>query len=157
MSIRLHIVCSCFPTTLTELISCERDYTVLYFYIYCLTLYQREKKIANSCLKVLVPASSGFPGGLVVKNPPANVRDASSVPWLGRSPGEGNGNSLQYSWLWNPVDRGAWQTTVHEVTKESDTNEWLNNKRSSLKGKLEIIRLISIHGAVKEHICNGRT
>ena len=56
----------------------------------------------------------------MVKNLPTNARDArvvSSVPGLGRSPGEGNGNPLQYSCLENPIDRGAWWATVHEVTK----------------------------------------
>ena len=56
----------------------------------------------------------------MVKNPPANAGDAgdvSSVPGLGRSFGKGNGNPLQYSCLENPVDRGAWWATVHEVTK----------------------------------------
>ena len=57
---------------------------------------------------------------LVVKNPPANagdVRDVGSIPGSGRSPGEGNGNLLQYSCLENTMDRGAWQATVHGVTK----------------------------------------
>ena len=54
---------------------------------------------------------------LVVKNPPADARDAGSIPGLGRSPGEGNANPLQYSCLENSMDRGAWWTTVHEVTK----------------------------------------
>jgi len=57
---------------------------------------------------------------LVVKNLPANAgdaRDAGSIPGSGRSPGEGNGNPLQYSCLGNPMDRGAWQATVHGVTK----------------------------------------
>ena len=58
-----------------------------------------------------------FPGGSVVKNLPANVEDAGSTPGLGRSPGEGNGNSLQYSCLENPMDRGAWRATVHGITK----------------------------------------
>ena len=49
---------------------------------------------------------------LVVKNPPANAGDAGSIPGLGRSPGEGHGNPLQYSCLENPMDRGAWQATV---------------------------------------------
>jgi len=49
----------------------------------------------------------GFPGGKVVKNPPTNTGDASSILGLGRSPGEGNGNALQYSCLGNPLDRGA--------------------------------------------------
>ena len=62
----------------------------------------------------------GFSGGSVVKNPPANAGDAEdtgSVPGLGRSPGEGNGNPLYYTCLKNPIDRGAWQATLHGVTK----------------------------------------
>ena len=47
----------------------------------------------------------GFPGGSVVKNPPANAGDMGSIPGSGRSPGEGNGNSRQYSSLENPMDR----------------------------------------------------
>ena len=50
-----------------------------------------------------------FSGGLVVKNPPANAGDVGSIPGLGRSPGEGNGNPLQYSCLGNPLDRGFGQ------------------------------------------------
>ena len=59
-------------------------------------------------------------GGAVVKDPPANAgdeRDRSSVPGLGRFPGEGNGNSFQYSCLENSMDRGAWQGTVNGVVK----------------------------------------
>ena len=47
----------------------------------------------------------GFPGGSVVKNPPANAGDSGSVPGSGRSPGEGNSNPLQYSFLGNPMDK----------------------------------------------------
>ena len=57
---------------------------------------------------------------LVVKNPPANagdIRDAGLIPGLGRSPGGGHGNLLQYSCLENPVDRAAWQAIVHRVAK----------------------------------------
>ena len=57
---------------------------------------------------------------LVIKNLPANaadLRDMGSIPGSGRSPGEGNGNPLQYSCLGNPMDRGAWQTTVLGITK----------------------------------------
>ena len=54
----------------------------------------------------------------MVKNLPVNVGDVTSIPELGRSLGEGNGNPLQYSCLGNPIDRGAWQATVHGVTKE---------------------------------------
>ena len=56
----------------------------------------------------------------MVKNLPTNtgdIRDASSIPGLGRSPGGGNGNPLQYSYLENPMDRGAWQAPVHGVSK----------------------------------------
>ena len=53
----------------------------------------------------------GFPGGSVVKNPPANTE--ASILVLGRSPGEGNGCPLQYSYLKNPTDRGAWWATIH--------------------------------------------
>ena len=62
----------------------------------------------------------GFPDGSVVKNLPASagdVRDVVSISGLGRSPGEGNGNLLQYSWLENPMDRGAWRAIVHGVEK----------------------------------------
>ena len=61
----------------------------------------------------------GFPGGSVVKNPPVNAGDVGSITGLGRSPGEGNGNPLQYSCLENPIDREAWQATVHGVTESS--------------------------------------
>ena len=67
----------------------------------------------------------GFPGGLVVKNPPAiagGVRDTGSIPGSGRSSGGENSNPLQYSCLENPMDRRAWQATVHKVA-ESDMNE----------------------------------
>ena len=63
----------------------------------------------------------GFPGGSVVKNLPANAGDAGSIPGSGRSPGERNGNPLQYSCLENPTDRGAWRAIVHGVPNESDT------------------------------------
>ena len=79
----------------------------------------------------VVPFSSylGFPCGSMVKNLPdkeGDAGDAGSIPGLGRSPGVGNGNSLQYSCLGNPMDRGAWQATIHGVAKESDTTEQLS-------------------------------
>ena len=67
----------------------------------------------------------GYQHGLVIKNPSTkagDVRDAGSIPRLGRSPGEGNGNLLQYSGLENPTDRGAWQAVVESMgPQESDT------------------------------------
>ena len=56
----------------------------------------------------------------MVKNPPANardIRDAGSVPGLGRSPGEGHDNPLQFSCMENLMDRGAWMATVYKVAK----------------------------------------
>ena len=64
----------------------------------------------------------GFPGGSVVKNLPANAGDAVSIPGLGGSPGEGNGNPIQYSCLGNPMDRRAWQAAVCEVSKSRTLN-----------------------------------
>ena len=58
-----------------------------------------------------------FPGGSEVKNLPANAGDVGLSLESGRSPGEGNGNPLQYSCLENPLDRGAWRVTVHGVAK----------------------------------------
>ena len=63
-----------------------------------------------------------FPGGSDSKAYAYNARDPGPIPGLGRSAGEGNGNSLQYSCLENPMDRGAWAATVHRVA-ESDTTE----------------------------------
>ena len=60
---------------------------------------------------------------LVVKNPPANVGYVGSIPGLGRSPGEGNGNPLQYSCLEKSMEKGTWRATVKEkVTTEQLTN-----------------------------------
>ena len=59
----------------------------------------------------------GFPGGSAVRNPPANAGDVGSIPGQGRSPGEGNGNPLQYSYLGNPMDRGEWWVTVQGIAK----------------------------------------
>jgi len=65
----------------------------------------------------------GLPVGSEVKNPLANAGDPGSVPETGRSPGEGNGNPVQYSCLGNPMDRGAWWATVLGVTKGLDKTE----------------------------------
>ena len=59
----------------------------------------------------------GFPGGSDGKASACNAWDPGSIPGSGRPPGEGNGNPLQHSCLENPMDRGAWQATVHGVTK----------------------------------------
>ena len=66
----------------------------------------------------------GFCGGSDCKEPACNARDPGSMPGLERSPGERNGNPLQYSCLENPTDRGAWQATVHAVAK---SRTWLSD------------------------------
>ena len=62
----------------------------------------------------------GFPCGSAGKDSTCNAGDLGLIPGLGRSPGKGNGNPVQYSCLGNPMDRGAWWATVHGVPKESD-------------------------------------
>ena len=59
----------------------------------------------------------GFPHSSVGKESACNAGDPGSIPGSGRSPREGNGNPLQYSCLENPMERGAWQATVHGVTR----------------------------------------
>ena len=76
--------------------------------------------------------SIGFPGGSAVKNLLAN---SGSIPGSGRSPGEGNGNPLQYSGVENRMDGRAWRATVHGVAKESDTTERLNSNNNGLYRK----------------------
>ena len=66
---------------------------------------------------ILHTPSTGIPGGSEDKASACNAGDPGSIPGLGRSSGEGNGNPLQYFCLENPMDRGAWQATVHGVAK----------------------------------------
>ena len=78
------------------------------------SLYQQRRLGGHSicyCLKM------GLPGGSEGKASACSAEDLGSIPGLGRSPGEGNGNPLQYSCLENSMDCGAWQATVHGVTK----------------------------------------
>ena len=69
-------------------------------------------KLKSKCVLAL-----GFPGGSVVKNPPASAGDLGLIPGSGRSPGEGNGNPLEYSYLENSMDRGAWQAIIHGLQR----------------------------------------
>ena len=71
-------------------------------------------------------SSLGFPGGTVVKNPPANsgdIRDEGSISGSRRSSGGGHGNPLQYSCLENPMDRGVWWATVPQDCQELDMTD----------------------------------
>ena len=69
------------------------------------------------CVCVTYLPDKGFPGGSEGKASACNAGDQGLIPGLGRSPGQGNGNPLQYSCLVNPMDRGAWWATVHRVAK----------------------------------------
>ena len=86
-----------------------------------------------------------LPSGTVVRNLPANggdARDMGSIPGSGRSPGEGNGNTLQYSCLENPMDQGAWWAAVYRVTQSQTRLKQLIAKlRLKLKNVGEITRL----------------
>ena len=93
-------------------------------YEYCYSCFP----LVSICLEYLFPAfhfqsvfvpcfEVGFPGGSDGKASACNAGDPGSIPRLGRSPGEGNGNPLQYSCLENAMERRAWQATVYGVAK----------------------------------------
>ena len=85
---------------------------------------------------------------LVVKNPPANawdVRDEGLIPRSRRSPGEGNDNTLQYSCLESPMDRGAWQATIHRVAKSRTQLKQLSTAQLSISHfHMEMLYIIII-------------
>ena len=70
------------------------------------------EEFINRMISLTSELGWGFPGGSVVKNPPANAGDVDSIPGLGRSPGEGNGN---WNCLENPMDRGAWRLQKNQT------------------------------------------
>ena len=90
--------------------------------------------------------SLDFPGGSDGKESACNVGDMGSIPGLGRSPGKGSGNPLQYSCLENSMDRGAWLATVHGVTKS-----WTRLSDFYSLGLLYGPALTSIHDYWKNH------
>ena len=73
-------------------------------------------QLQDACVNIYIYIQTdrlwGSPGGSLVKNLPTDAAEVGLIPGLGRSPGEGNGNPLQYSCLENPMDRGAWRATV---------------------------------------------
>ena len=72
-----------------------------------------DTEMRNQLFSIKADIKRGFPGGAEVKVSACNLGDLGSIPGSGRSPGEGNGNPLQYYCLENPMDRGAWWATVH--------------------------------------------
>ena len=94
---------------------------------------------------MLQGADRGFPGGSVVKNPLVNKGNANSVPESGRSPGEENGNSLQYSCLGNLMKRGAWQAIVHGNNRGLGVECHLNKDHNSSPEIIKKCIFIIIH------------
>ena len=84
------------------------------------------------------PCFWGFHHSSVSKESACNAGDLGSIPGSGKSPGEGNGNPLQYSCLENPIDRGAWEATVHGL-QEWDTTQWLKPPLRCLKVKCHLL------------------
>ena len=96
--------------------------------------WEFQPKCVHTCMCIFfffarVFGLGGFPGGLYGKESAYSAGALGSVPGLGRSPGEQNGNPLQYSCLENPMDREAWWAIVHGVTK---SQIWLNNQHKSI-------------------------
>ena len=109
--------------------------TILYVFIYLILITSfsifiaKENKIFSfPSLPINKPRGKGFPDHISGKEPSCqwgDIRDVGSIPGSRRSPGEGNGNLLQYSCLGSPMDRGAWQSTVHGVAKSQIQLKWL--------------------------------
>ena len=94
-----------------------------------------------------------FPGVSVVKSPSANAGDASSVPGLGRSPGGGNGNLIQYSCLGNPMGGKAWWALVHGVTKsQTRLSDWTHKQYSTVRVRIICVYLNFIHSYIDGHL-----
>ena len=93
-------------------------------------LWRYKVKIISTSKKL-----SGFPGGSDRKEPACNAGDLGLIPRLGRFPGGGHGNPLQYSCLENPMDRGAWWATVHRVAKSWTLINRLSTARSFQPGE----------------------
>ena len=101
----------------------------------------------------MVYTYSGFPGGSVGKESACNVGDLTLIPGLGRSPGEGNGNPLQYSCLENSRDRGAWWVTVQGIThtvKYYSASKWKETVIHTTWTILEDIMLSEISQSKKD-------
>ena len=112
-------------------------------------------------LYTILQCMLGFPGGSEVKASACNAADLGSIPGLGRSPGEGNGNPLQYSCLENPMDGGAWWATVHGVAKSrtrlSDLTLTFHSVCYSSERKAVLPSFINVRTKVSENESESRS
>ena len=92
----------------------------VFFFLYFIIFFSKIASTKRNSLEAsILLLFRGFPGGSDGKESACNAGDPGLIPGLGRSPGEGNGNSLQYSSLENSMDRGAWWATVHGVMSQT--------------------------------------
>ena len=99
----------------------------------------------TTCQQIKYDSIISFPRSSVGKEPACNAEDLGSVPGSGRSPGEGNGNPLQYSCLENPMDREAWRAIVHGAAKSrtqlTNTFNFIGDNRNIIGGCVNLILL----------------
>ena len=143
----LYFLCNPMASGITELHTCT-----VFCRQRCFMLYKRKWDLRRGLMTTQegqrLLRSQPIQVVLVVKNLLGNtgdLRDTGSIPGLGRSPGRGHGNPLQYSCLENPMDRGAWQATVHGVA-ESDTTELthISNFNKDAQNKISWIEIFKI-------------
>ena len=108
-----HVCVSGGDTRISELVIFKHKHSLEYIYILCIYI----------CMYIYF-CIWGFPGGSDGKEAACKAEDWGSIPWLGRSPGNGNGNPLQHSCLENSMDRGAWWAAIYGVTK---SQAWLSD------------------------------
>ena len=110
------------------------------------------EKMKNKHVNVCDLFWIGFPGGSEVKVSACNAGDLGSIPGLGRSPGEGNGNPLQYSCLENPMDRGAWGAT-QSTRSQRVGHDWATSLSFIAIRKLCLQESISLNGMLDIKLC----
>ena len=91
-------------------------------------------RVRHDWSDLAVALTLGFPGGSEVKASASSAEDPGSIPGLGRSPGEENGNPLQYSCLENPRDRGVWWAAIYGLAQSWTQLKWLSSSSSTYTG-----------------------
>ena len=110
-------------------------------------------KEGNKPVPAFIMVTMGFPSDSDSKESACNVGDTGSTPGSERSPGEGNGNPLQYSCLENAMDRGAWRGTVHGITKsQAQLNKWHFQFLKSINNCTKIFVITIVINEMKEQI-----